>query len=324
MTIRKTLSTFWTAPGVGNRLRRSMLLAIMAGPAIFGLVIAPQMGAQAPQTTAMPTPSFEVASIKPNRVVDMKIGIMQRPGRITMNGVTTKLLIAHAYNVKDFQISGGPSWIKSDRYDIDAKEEDSMAAELEKLPPEQRAEQIRLMLQSLLADRFKLSLTHTTRELPVYALVIAKTGPKLQEAKPGDTYPSGMKGPDGRAGGVVRGSSGGQGLMMMNGWRLIGQAVPIANLANALSQQLGRNVVDQTGLKGKYDFTLQWTPDQSQKGMLGGPEVGAPGPDSPPTPDANGPSIFTAIQEQLGLKLESTKGPVDFLVIDHIEKPSEN
>jgi uncharacterized protein (TIGR03435 family) len=91
-----------------------------------------------------------------------------------------------------------------------------------------------------------------------------------------------------------------------------------------LAQQLGRNVLDRTGLKGNYDFTLKWTPDQSSAGMMQGPPGGGPPPDNAPPPDASGPSVFTAVQEQLGLKLESTKGPVDILIIDHVEQPSEN
>jgi bla regulator protein blaR1 len=299
-------------------LLAAFVIAAIGGPVVFGLLNSPQLRAQSTQTTAAALPSFEVASIKPNRAGDMRIGIMIRPGRFTTTGATTKLLIGYAYNAKDFQISGGPSWINSDKYDIDAKEEDSVVAELEKLPPEQRADQIRLMVRSLLADRFKLTLSHETKELPVYALVVAKNGPKLHETKPEDTYPNGTKNPDGSV------QHPGMGMMRFGGGQLTGQGVPIENLVHMLSQQLGRDVLDQTGLKGKYDFTLQWTPDQSQRGMFGGPKGGAPGPDSPPPPDPNGPSIFTALQEQLGLKLESTKGPVEILIIDHVEKPSEN
>ena len=309
--------------GLGRKLVLAGIgVAVFAGPIISGLVNSPQTRAQSAPTTGAPLPSFEVASIKPNRADDMRLGIMIRPGRFTANGANAKFLITFAYNVKDFQISGGPKWIDTDRYDVDAKEEDSLVDELQKLPPEQRADQIRGRVQTLLADRFKLSLSHATKELPVYELVIAKNGPKLHEAKAGDTYPNGIKGPDGR----VRS---GMGLMQMGRGQLTGQGVPIANLVHMLSQQLGRDVLDKTGLKGNYDFTLQWTPDQNQGGMFrgpepGGPGAGSPGPDSAPAPDASGPSIFTAVQEQLGLKLDSQKGPVDILVIEHIEKPSEN
>jgi uncharacterized protein (TIGR03435 family) len=104
-----------------------------------------------------------------------------------------------------------------------------------------------------------------------------------------------------------------------NGGPVRGQGIAMANLVHLLSQQLGRIVVDKTGLTGKYDFTLQWTPDETQ-----GPPSGPPGIGSTPPPESSGPSIFTAIQEQLGLKLESQKGPVEILVIDHAEKPSAN
>jgi uncharacterized protein (TIGR03435 family) len=170
------------------------------------------------------------------------------------------------------------------------------------------------MLQALLADRFKLSIHRETKELPVYALVAAKNGPKLQEAKADATYPNGIKGPDG----VARG-----GMMRIGGGEVTGQGLPIANLTRMLSQQLGRTVIDKTGLTGKYDFTLQWTPDESQGPMFKGAD-GAPPGGNPAPPESSGPSLFTAIQEQLGLKLESQKGPVEIIVIDHVEKPSQN
>ena len=292
-------------------------IAAVAASLSFGLLNAPRVRAQSTQTTAASLPSFEVASIKPNRSGDMRIGIRFQPGRFTTTGATVKQLIGLAYNVRDFQVSGGPSWISSDKYDIDAKEPDALAEELAKLPPDQRREKMGLLIQSLLADRFKLKVSHGARDLPEYALVVAKNGPKLQEAKPGDTYPNGFKGPDGRA-------LGHGGMMRMGPGQLTGQAVPMTFLVQQLSQQLGRTVLDQTGLKGNYDFTLKWTPDQSSVPMFQGPPGGGPGPDNAPPPESSGPSIFTAVQEQLGLKLESTKGPVDILVIDHVEKPSEN
>jgi len=189
---------------------------------------------------------------------------------------------------------------------------------LEKLPPEQRILQVRLRVQSLLADRFKLLVRDETKEIPVYALVIAKNGPKLREAKPGDTYPNGIKGPDGRSH---------PGMWWVEGGKLTGQALPMASLVMILSQscqlELGRTVLDQTGLKGKYDIALKWTPDQSSAGMFMGTAGVKPGAESAP-PDSSGPSLFTAIQEQLGLKLESTKGPTEAIVIDHIERPTAN
>ena len=300
-----------------GRLVQLSLLAICAGLAMTVWSEAAQNRAPAPPAGNAPAPSFEVASIKPNRSGDLRMMISYDAGKFKATGVTTKFVMARAYDVKDFQISGGPSWIDSDRYDIDAKAEDAVIEKMRKLPRDQARKQSGMMLQSLLAERFGLQVSHGTKELPVFALVVAKNGPKLHEAKAGDPYPNGIKGPDGRP-------AGGPGMMRMHPGQLTGQALPTAFLAEVLSQQLGRQVLDQTGLKGNYDFTLEWTPELSRPGMPLGPEGGRPGGDSAPPPDSSGPSIFTAIQEQLGLKLESTKGPVDVIVIEHIERPSEN
>jgi uncharacterized protein (TIGR03435 family) len=265
-------------------------------------------------------PSFEVASIKLQRG-DRPGGSMWLPGRFRFENAPVIFLIARvAYDVRDFQISGGPSWIKSEMYTIDAKESDSLAEEMQKLPFEKRLEIGGLLVQSLLADRFKLKIHHETRMLPVYALVVAKNGPKLHEAKPGDTYPHGMRGPDGRTG---AGDIGEQSISERER-AILGQGITIAPLLPYLSRELERPVLDQTGLKGKYDISLKWNPEQSRAGMAQGPEEAKPGTASAPPPESSVPSIFTAIQEQLGLKLESTKGPVDIVVIDHIERPSEN
>jgi uncharacterized protein (TIGR03435 family) len=147
-------------------------------------------------------------------------------------------------------------------------------------------------------------------------LVVGKNGPKLPEAKPEESYGSGMKGPDGRP-------VGRPGHLTVVGGQLTGQGIPIEALVVALSQEVGRIVVDQTGLKGKYDIALQSTPDRGQV-MFKGLEDGKPATDNALPPDSSAPSIFTAVQEQLGLKLISTKGPVEVLAIDHIERPSDN
>jgi uncharacterized protein (TIGR03435 family) len=326
-------------PSFGKKLETVVVIvATFAAGLAFCLMNAPKILAQSPPAAAAPSPStptaaspstpesgtpplaFEVASIKPNHSADMRTRIMFQPGRFVANGTSLKMLITLAYNVRDFQISAGPSWLGTDKYDIDAKEPDGLAEELSKLSPDQRREKMGLLVQSLLAERFGLKVSRGTKELPVYALVVAKNGPKIQQAKPGDTYPNGIKTPDGR----VLGHGGMMGLMP---GQLIGQGVPLAILVQSLSQQLGRTVLDQTGLKGNYDFTLKWTPDPSMGGtggMMVAPPGGGPAPDAPPPPDPNGPSIFTAVQEQLGLKLQSTKGPVEIIVIEHVEKPSED
>jgi uncharacterized protein (TIGR03435 family) len=290
-------------------------IAVITGPVVFGLMNAPQIRAQATQTTAGPLPSFEVATVKLNRSGDRGFSIRMPLGRFITTRTTTNFLIAYAYNVKDFQVSGGPGWTASEGYDIDAKVPDSITEEAFKVPFDQIKQQYLLMVQALLADRFKLRLGHETKDLPVLALVVAKNGIKIREAKPGDTYPNGIKDRDGHAIGRTWRMARGQ---------FIGQGLSIDSLVGVLSQYLGRPVLNQTGLKGDYDFTLQWTPDQDEGSMLKGPPGGAPPPDNGPPPDSSGPSIFTAIQEQLGLKLVSTKGPVDILVIDHIERPTEN
>lgn len=299
-------------------LRRKFLLAAIgvmaaAAPVAFGLMHPTESRADSPAgTTTATLPSFEVASIKPNKSAIRMTRFFFTPDGLSATNVTLEALIQMSYRVQDFQISGGPKWANSEHYDIEAKVDSSAVEELKKLSFEQR----RLMVQSLLADRFKLALHSETKELPVYALVIGKSGLKLQEAKPGDTYPNGIHGPDGHAGGA--------GLMHMQRGQLTAQALPMEELTQLLSQQLGRTVLDKTGLTGKYDFTLKWTPEEIHAPMSKGPEGGGQGPDSPSQPDSSGPSIFTAIQEQLGLKLESQKGPVEVLVIDRAETPSEN
>lgn len=290
-------------------------IAALGGPVVFGLLNIPQVRAQSPQTAGAPMPSFEVASIKPNHSATMNISIMFQQGRFVATGIPVKQLITMAYDVKDFQVAGGPGWVTSEKYDIEAKEPDSVVQELDKLPPDQRSELLRSMLQSLLADRFKLKLNHETKELPAYALVVAKNGPKIQEARPGDTYPNGIKGSDGQ---------GHAQMMRMFPGQLTCQGLPMSGLVHLLSQQLGRDVLDQTGLKGNYDFTLTWTPEHGETMMPGGPAGGNPGPENAPPAASSGPSIFTAIQEQLGLKLEATKAPAEVLVINHVERPSEN
>jgi len=249
--------------------------------------------AQAQSQAAAPAPqSFEVASIKPSAPDGVVISRTQATagGRFTATG-TVKYLIQYAYGVQDFQITGVPGWLASERYDIVAKAETSA-----------NADQIKLMLQSLLAERFRLMLHRETRQLPVYALVVGKNGSKLHESSTKDIGP---KGP---------GWSMGRG-------QLSARMSPISVLTALLSQQLGRTVLDKTGLKGAYDFKLEWTPDEGPRGM------GLPADDpkgEPPSVAAPGPSIFTALQEQLGLTLKSEKGPVQVLVVDHVERPTEN
>lgn len=268
-------------------------LVVMASCGLWGQAAAPL--------------TFEVASIKPAATDARGTMIRMMPGGgLTVTNATLRLLLTLAYDVRDFQVSGGPGWVGSERYDINAKAErspssDPVPEDPRKMTDEQRKtnqEQMRQRLQALLAERFQLAIHRETKEAPVYALVVAKNGPKLQESK-----------------------EGGPRLMMGRG-QLNGQGALMEMLATVLSNQLGRPVLDKTGLQGKYDFKLEFTPDP---GQAAGPFGGlAPGPDAPPPPDPNGPSIFAAIQEQLGLRLDSQKGPVEMIVIDRVEKASEN
>ena len=260
-------------------------IAAIAGPIAYGLANAPQSQSQ-PQTSSKNRPTFEVASIKPSDSSSPNMFIRLSPGgRYTTHGMTVKNLIQNAYDLHDFQISGGPDWINSAKYDIAAKSEDSSDRAF--------GRQLELRLQSLLEDRFQFKFHTSTKELPVYALVVSKNGPKMQKAKE-------------------------EGNMMMRPGQLTARGLSMFYLAANLSNQVGRVVLDKTGLSGNYDVTLNWAPDRSQMGSFGGPDG------MPALPDSNGPSIFTAVQEQLGLKLEPQKGPVGILVIDHVEKPSEN
>jgi uncharacterized protein (TIGR03435 family) len=235
-------------------------------------------------------PKFEVASIKPSSSADRRQLFDVLPsGRFTVANCTVKRLIQEAYGIKNFQISGGPGWIGADLFDITAKAEG----------PATNFDQIKLMLQSLLAERFQLVMRPNTREMPVYALVVDKNGPKFKAA-----------------------SESGPGMMRIRRGLVVGQSMGIGGLADQLSSFLGRVVVDKTALTGSYDLKLEWQPDENQVAMF--QAMGVPEGFGAPPPDGHGPSLFAALPEQLGLKLESQKGPVEVFTIERVEWPSEN
>jgi uncharacterized protein (TIGR03435 family) len=289
--------------------------AAFAIPFFVGMVSASSIRAQSQVQNPVevaPLHKFEVVSIKPDKTSGPgHVAMAAPPDGLTMTNFSLAMLIKMAYGVRDDQISGGPNWFSSETYDIEAKPDSSVVEELQKLNRVQRTAEQMQMLRALLADRFQLTIHRENKELPVYVLVAAKNGPKIQEAKPGDTYPNGIVGADGRQG------PGAGGFQSQPG-NLIAQAVPISYLVKALSGQLDRTVLDKTGLTGNYDFTLKWTPERqpaaySQQAADSGAAY------EPPVT-----SIFAAIQAQLGLKLESQKGPVEVIVIDHVEHPSGN
>jgi len=256
------------------------LSAALATPALS------QSGNGSPQDAPNKSLVYDVVSVKPSQPGCPGMQMSGSTGRIAHHCVTLWGLMYNAYDLRpnDTNIPGLPGWAMTAQFDVDAKMDDDTIAALQKLPGEDKQKQIQFMLQALLADRFKLRVHTETRDRPIYALVIAKGGSKL---KP---LPADAK---------QKGSSWGNGRIQL-------QAGPIDRLAFCLSDGLDKVVVDKTGLTGKYDITLTWTPDDRQG-----------------TADA-GPTLFTALEEQLGLKLESTRGPVDTLVVDHAEKPSEN
>jgi uncharacterized protein (TIGR03435 family) len=280
-------------------------------------VFLPRLGAQAPE----PLPSFEVASIKQNKSGEASNFIRRQPGgRFNAQNMTARTLITFAYQLQGFQLEGGPGWLTSDRWDIVAKAEGDPPP----VPPGGPPDPLMLMLRSLLAERFKLVMHGETKEMPIYSLVLAREdgrlGSQLQKSSldcaaqaaaraRGGGPPPAPPAPGERMPCSFRI---GFGQMMMSGF-------PVSEIARSLSGMVQRVVLDRTGLTGPYEMDLKYTPEQSQ--LPGGPPP--PGVEVPAI-DPNGPSLFTALQEQLGLKLEPQRGPVDVTVIDSIERPVED
>jgi uncharacterized protein (TIGR03435 family) len=273
--------------------------------------IATAVGAQTPSSPL--GAAFEVASVKPNQSGELGIR-MQIPGndRFTATNVPVRELIRMAYDTQDVRIVGGPDWIRSERFDIVAKAEQPFPAWGPTGPPMP----LLLMLRSLLADRFGLVIHHETRELPVYALVMAredrKFGPDLAASKLDCASPARAGPPPGPPANPAEPTCG---MRIVPGQMVIG-GTPISVFASVLSQFVQRVIVDRTQLAGPLDIRLSWTPDRIPQG--------APPPGAPPLPpvDPNGPSLFAALQEQLGLKLDSTRAPLEVLVIDRVERPT--
>lgn len=280
--------------------------------AVFALLGA-TFAAQAPAT-----PTFDVATVKPNPSGDRSSSTRGQPGgRFDASNITLRLLIRDAYPLQNFQIIGGPAWQNTDRFDIAAKAPEGAgdAFRAQGMEPSQG----QLMIRALLADRFKLVVHTETRELPIYALAVARAdrrlGPQLQPVdidcaavsaaaranQPAPSLPG--RGPLGCNMGTSPG-------MIRAG------ATRIQALASALSNAVQRVVIDRTGLSGQFNFELKWTANPGAQG--------APGASDAASLDSTASSIFAALEQQLGLKLESTRGPVDVLVIDNVEHPTEN
>jgi uncharacterized protein (TIGR03435 family) len=249
--------------------------------------------------------AFDVTTVKPANPSVRSSNLNMEPDGIRSSNLPVMFLLQFAYNLNGGstdQIIGAPAWISSVPFDIDAKMDEGTAAKVDKLPADERMATLRLMMQTLLAERFDLRLHHETRNIPVLSLEIADGGPKLVVASGSRVAdPSKPRGPDDWAG-------------LHNGRGTTeGRDVPVKLLVDALSSKPeigGRLVVDQTGLRGNYNFTLRWSVEDGRAAAEGS--------------NAGEPSLFAALKEQLGLKLESTKAPVDSIVIDHVERPSEN
>jgi uncharacterized protein (TIGR03435 family) len=254
--------------------------------------------------------AFEVASIKPNKSSSGVPIIRPNGDGIQATYVTLLDLIRDAYGTTRFENnripSGAPSWADSDRFDIEAKVNEATTNDLSKISLNQRDLALGLMLQTLLASRFNLIIHKETKQGPVYALTIAKKGYKMKPGTPIDPSFAGIT----------------TGTISMTHGTLIAQDVSMERLVSFLTLRTDRPVIDRTELKGRYDFTLEWTPDQAATPMFAA--SGENLREDTSLPEATDLPLFIAVQQQLGLKLEPTKGPVEILVIDHVERPSAN
>jgi bla regulator protein BlaR1 len=311
---------------------RTALLALaaaaaIAGPVTLGLVNPTRTVAQSPPAGSRPVPLFESVSIRPS-VGDGMPGLLIHPSSFTMTHMPVRSLVDFAYDVKSRdQLSGVPDWLNTENFDLDAKESDAVSQQLGKLSFDEAATRVKLMLQTVLADRFGLKVSYETKILPTYSLVVAAGGSKLTPASeqpllplpPPNSHESVVTAnappPTDPATGLPILPKGFHGMVLGRG-RLVATAAPVRQLADSMSGNLGHEVLDQTGLTGLYDFTLKWTPIPSE--LVNDPRV--PGN----APDPNGPALATALEEQLGLRLLPQDRAARVMVIDHVERPAAN
>jgi uncharacterized protein (TIGR03435 family) len=292
------------------------LLALAVGGAL-GVNLLAQASASAE------SPKFEVASVRPNTSGDNKVMSQILPGgRYNGINIPPRLLIMNSYGLQEQQLVGAPPWISSERFDIVAKAEGDLG------PPVSRdggPSKLQLMMRALLEDRFKLQVHREPREVPIYSLVLARPDGRLGSGLTVSTVDCEALAAARRSGGpppdVPKPGERPQCGARVGFGELTAGGQPLLELVSLLAATVGRSVVDRTGLTGRYDITLRWTPDrvlQRAAGAAASEPIRVNGVEI----DPNGPSIFTALQEQLGLKLESERGTVEALVIDHIERPT--
>jgi uncharacterized protein (TIGR03435 family) len=290
--------------------------------------------AAAAQQAAKPEPAFEVATIKPSDPAERRMMMQMSDGVLHAKNMPLVELINFAYEIKSSSLlSGLPEWAKQEHYDIEAKQDEEEARALRKLPEEERGYATRRMVQKMLEERLHLKLAKEQKEQPVYALVVAKSGLKM---KPTVAPPAGESSGPGAGPGAGPGPSQGpgqgpgpggpqrmkRGMMMNSRGELTGTDSTTGMIANVIShmpEASERVVVDKTGLTGHYDFTLKWTPEMPAPAFRGA-DSGAP---PPPTAD-NGPTLFTALEEQLGLKLETAKDLVTSYRVENLDHPTAN
>jgi len=291
-------------PRVAKWVALATLIALAVSmPAAFGALRAQVLQTSGPLPSTA-TLRFDIVTVKLSDPTKEHLALYWRqPDGLKWDGVTLRGMIANAYGVSSiirYQIVGGPDWMGSRAFDINAKVDDETTARWSKMTQQAVDEERRSMMRTLLAERFQLKFHHETREMPALALRVAKSGSKLQPPHPEHDLQAGT--PLSRINFFAHGHMEGHSALMSNLGRSLASEPEIA----------GRPVVDKTGLTGGYDFTLRWTPDDSGPGA------------APANPNAQWPSLFTALEEQLGLKLTPEKLPIDIIVVDSVEMPSEN
>lgn len=273
---------------------------LIAGLLTVTLHLAAQQASQ-PAAADASLPIFDVVAIHQNKSGIMMSSMRTNGDALVVTNFTLTGLLMNAYGIRQDLMSGLPGWANSVHFDLNAKVSDPDVNAMKNLTREQRG----AMILALLQDRFHLRAHIEVKTLPVYDLVLAKGGSKLKENSGFPTPAPETPVPGNPPANMKPGS------MWMSNSQMTAVGVPISNLSQSLAFRVQRNVIDKTGLTGKYDFTLKWRPTE----LEGKANANA---------DDNSPDLFTALQEQLGLKLEPSKGPVDTLVIDHVEMPTEN
>jgi len=315
------------APAVIPTLPETVLTALVAAiaiPVAIGIITSPRLAAQIVAPTA-DSPTFEVASIKPNAGGGGRMGIGGSPGRVNLTGMPIRRLITQTYEIHDSQIIGAPDWLGTQGFDINATTSGTAS-------PDER----RTMMKTLLRDRFKLTFHTEKREMPLYALVVLRSdgrlGPGLKRIRddecppPGSRRGAGPSGPPPAASPFDPNAVAACGSIIVGPGRLLAHGVPIDMLTRTLGgmpviTSFNRPVFNLTKLEGFYDFDFRWT---NEFGRGGPPPVSGPAAAPNAITPGDEPVLFTALQEQLGLKLNPQRATLDVLVIDSIERPTEN